>query len=190
MGEDTPLGLRNQAAPITELGGSPPLWLHLDYYDRFRFLVRSRAGPQLFRRSPVQREVKSYRTYQEQIDLLVARGMVIGDYDEAFHALQTINYYRLSGYWYPFRIDKNGERLREFIAGTKLEDVLALYQFDARLRTAVMASLSPIELAVRALLGHGLGRIDPLCHLKPNLLGPVARTGAKYAQTGKYLVNS
>ncbi|PMD04403.1 CAAX protease, partial [Brevibacterium paucivorans] len=32
--------------------------------------------------------------------------------------------------------------------------------------------LTPIELAFRSTLGHELGRIDPLIHLKPNLLGP------------------
>lgn len=40
----------------------------------------------------------------------------------------------------------------------------------------------PIELAIRAHLGHELGRIDPCAHLEPSLLGPTARQGDKYSK--------
>lgn len=68
-----------------------------------------------------------------------------------------------------------------FFAGTSFEDIVALSEFDQRLRTATFAALTPIELGLRALLGHELGRIDPCAHLKPELLGPTAQRGAHYA---------
>ncbi|GAB2474903.1 hypothetical protein GCM10027030_06490 [Luteococcus sediminum] len=40
----------------------------------------------------------------------------------------------------------------------------------------------PIELAIRTLLGHELGRVDPSAHLDPTLLGPVARRGDAHAK--------
>ena len=56
-----------------------------------------------------------------------------------------------------------------------------------RLRAATFAALSPVELAVRALLGHELGRIDPFVHLQPARLGPTARTGDRYSKwLGRY----
>lgn len=103
--------------------------------------------------------------------------MRMGDPNRAERVLRTTNYYRLSGYWYPYRrrsADGKG-RSNAFVEGTSFEDVLALYHFDARLRVAVLAALGPVELAVRALLGHELGRIDPCAHLHPELLGPSAR---------------
>ena len=41
-------------------------------------------------------DVKAYRTYEEQVDLLAGRGMAIGDRGKAIATLQRVNYYRLS----------------------------------------------------------------------------------------------
>ncbi len=125
-------------------------------------------------------EVKSYLTYDEQVDLLVRRGMDVGDRVHAADVLRRVNYYRLSGYWYSFRQQVGGSRVDNFYPGTRLDDVVALYEFDARLRAATFSVLSPVELAVRALLGHELGRVDPCAHLDPSLLGPTARQGTYY----------
>ncbi|WP_049620388.1 Abi family protein, partial [Actinobaculum suis] len=51
----------------------------------------------------------------------------------------------------------------------------ALYDFDERLRSQVFQVVSTIELALRAMLGHELGRVDPHTHLRPDLLGSLAR---------------
>ncbi|WP_146116638.1 MULTISPECIES: Abi family protein [unclassified Arthrobacter] len=56
--------------------------------------------------------------------------------------------------------------------------MVRLYSFDANLRTGTVAALTPIELALRALLGHAFGMIDECAHLKPALLGPRAAQGA------------
>lgn len=105
--------------------------------------------------------------------------MDVGNRADALATLQRVNYYRLSGYAYPFRTIVNTVREDTFYPGTKLSDVIALYDFDARLRTSVFSMLVPIELAIRALLGHELGRIDKCAHLEPSKLGPTAR-GPEY----------
>ncbi|SMY13046.1 Abortive infection bacteriophage resistance protein [Brevibacterium jeotgali] len=125
--------------------------------------------------------VKEYKSYDEQVDLLSERGMDVGDCESARATLQRVNYYRLSGYWYPFRKQSKAGREDDFYPGTRLSDVLALYDFDARLRTAAFSALTPIELAIRALLGHELGRLDPCAHLDPGKLGPNARSGGAYS---------
>ncbi len=124
--------------------------------------------------------VKEYKSYDEQIDLLSERGMDVGDRDTALATLQRVNYYRLSGYWYPFRKQSKTGREDDFYTGTRLSDVIALYDFDARLRAATFSVLTPIELAIRALLGHELGRVDPCAHLDPGKLGPTARNESVY----------
>ncbi|RIQ29624.1 Abi family protein [Jiangella rhizosphaerae] len=106
--------------------------------------------------------------------------MEVGDRDAAIAVLRRINYYRLSGYWYPFRQLKDGDRGDDFYPATRLADVVALYDFDATLRAATFSVLTPIELAFRALLGHELGRIDPCVHLDPGKLGPRAQHGDSY----------
>lgn len=120
---------------------------------------------------------KSFKTYEDQVDLLIERGMCVADRERAIEKLRRVNYYRLSGYWYPFRMrkpDRSG-RSDRFIPGTAFNDVIALYDFDVRLRVAALAVLAPVELSMRALIGHALGEIDPCIHLNADLLGPVAR---------------
>lgn len=124
---------------------------------------------------------KAFKTYEEQVDLLASRGMDIGNRNTAIKQLQHVNYYRLSGYWYSFRRQPGQQREDDFYPGTSLQDVVKLYNFDETLRTATFACLTPIELTVRALLGHELGRIDECAHLKPGLLGPRASQSIFYA---------
>lgn len=124
-------------------------------------------------------DIKEFKTYNEQVDILVRRGMDIGDRDEAIFLLQQVSYYRLSGYCYPFREFKNSSRADTFFPGTRLRDVVDLYRFDSRLRTATFTALTPIELAIRAHLGHELGSLDPLIHLDPNKLGVTVDTPKK-----------
>ncbi|PYE13568.1 abortive infection bacteriophage resistance protein [Williamsia limnetica] len=115
--------------------------------------------------------IKVFKTYDEQVDLLVARGMGISDRPAAIYHLERINYYRLSGYWYPFRgIIAPGQRSDHFSPGAQFEDVIALYDFDARLRTATFDALTPVELALRAALGHTLGELHECAHLTPGVL--------------------
>ena len=121
-------------------------------------------------------DIKEFKTYNEQIDILVRRGMDIEDRDEATFLLQQVSYYRLSGYCYPFREFKNSSRADTFFPGTRWRDVVDLYRFDSRLRTATFTALTPIELAIRAHLGHELGSLDPLIHLDPKKLGVTVDT--------------
>lgn len=122
-------------------------------------------------------ELKRFKTYAEQVGLLVSRGMVVEDEQRAADYLARLNYYRLSGYWHTMRrVDpSSGKSLNEFQPGASFDTVIALYEFDERLRNATFAALAPVEVAMRALLGYELGRIDPLTHMDPNLLGAPAR---------------
>lgn len=123
--------------------------------------------------------VKAFKTYAEQLDILTARGMNVGDRDAAISQLRRLNYYRLSGYWYSFRrMTDKGRRADDFCPGTTLSDVVDLYEFDNRLRTATFDALVPVELALRAGLGHALGEIDECAHLRPETLSARAASSA------------
>lgn len=125
---------------------------------------------------------KPFQGYEEQADLLESRGMDMGDRADAVARLRQVNYYRLSGYWYPFRRLSNGVREDRFYDGTCFSDIIKLYEFDANLRAMTFACLAPIELTIRALLGHELGRVHACAHLEPiSVLGPRAK-GPEYAR--------
>ncbi len=61
--------------------------------------------------------LKPALSFQEQADLLISRGL-LADRDELISYLKQVNYYRVTGYLYPFKQSDDSE---EFIAGTTLE---------------------------------------------------------------------
>lgn len=118
---------------------------------------------------------KPFLTVDAQLDQLAERGLSFDDRDEAHRELQSIGYYRLSGYWYPYRkpAPASGEqRPSEFIEGASLSKVLEIYRFDARLRIEILHAISLIEVALRFSVGHTLGQRGPFAHYDATLLDP------------------
>lgn len=93
--------------------------------------------------------------------------MNVADRNTAQNALRRIGYYRLSGYWYPFRVTpKAGDKpTSDFIQGTEFDEALRFYAFDERLRTALFECIAQVEVALRFELGHRLGKHGPFAHL-------------------------
>ncbi len=116
--------------------------------------------------------VKPWKSFEEQLHQLKERGLEVERDAEALSSLQRIGYYRLSGYWYPFRKpsrDEHGKpcRLDEFVEGSRFEDVLSLYVFDKRLRLLALDALERIEVALRVDIAYLLGKSDPFAHENP-----------------------
>lgn len=85
---------------------------------------------------------------EEQLELLIQRGLHVPDKSRAFHYLRYIGYYRFSGYTHPLQ-SKTGED-HEFKPGVEFEDALKLYIFDRKLRLHVLDAIERIEVAIRA----------------------------------------
>jgi len=83
------------------------------------------------------------------IELLKSRNLLIPDEGRATRYLESIGYYRLSGYMYPLQIP---DRSHRFVEGTSFDDVVNAYKFDKRLRAIVMEYMERIEVALRAKL--------------------------------------
>lgn len=79
-----------------------------------------------------------------------------GELDQIVQRLSYVSYYRLSGYWHPFRFDENGVLLADsrFREGTTFEAVWARYAFDRRLRVLVMDAIERFEIAFRTWLAY------------------------------------
>jgi abortive infection bacteriophage resistance protein len=97
---------------------------------------------------------KPYLSVEEQIQLLEQRGMIMpSDRDRAANWLRRIGYYRLSGYWYPFRVRENEVALDAFQPKTTLERVFNLYVFDKRLRLLMLDAIERVEVGLRVDVG-------------------------------------
>ncbi|MDD3182659.1 MAG: Abi family protein [Alphaproteobacteria bacterium] len=122
---------------------------------------------------------KPHLTFEEQIALLKHRGMQVSDEGKATEFLQKIGYYRLSGYWYPFRksrlvSDNNGkpsvEVLDDFREGAEFHQSVDLYVFDKKLRILLLDALERIEIALRVDVAYNLGKLDPYAYRNSELL--------------------
>ncbi len=104
---------------------------------------------------------KPYLPVADQITLIKRRGIVISDDALAQSYLEKIGYYRLSGYWYPYRRSATGDQFRE---GSKFPEVLELYVFDKKLRLLFLDVIERIEIALRVRITLQLGQAGPLAH--------------------------
>lgn len=89
--------------------------------------------------------------------------------------LRNVGYYRLSGYWYPYRVanrDKPHQRLDGFQPGTCFDDIVLLYEFDRKLRTLLHDGIERVEVALRTVIGHHIGSIDPLAYFHATTFRP------------------
>lgn len=126
----------------------------------------------------IKRRQKRWLSLDRQVERLNDRGMIIDEPKTARRYLEKLGYYRMSGYWYPFRKytdDVTADTLTpiradEFQAGSHFANIVDLYIFDKKLRLLALDALERIEMAVRVDIAHLLGEIDCYAHQKPDCL--------------------
>lgn len=130
---------------------------------------------------------KVWKSYEDQLNVLISRGLRVENKDKALEYLAKIGYYRLSGYWYPFR-EQTGSCIRltddfkrpkklkvetlrydRFLPGASFQNAVDLYVFDKKLRLIALDALERIEIAIRVDVSHTLGKEDRFAYLRPDL---------------------
>ncbi len=89
-------------------------------------------------------------SFEEQANLLIKRGLE-GDKERLIECLKNVNYYRLSGYLYPYRDSSD-----DFKTGTTFEKVWRHYIFDRRLRLIVMDAIERFEVSIKTQLIYAM----------------------------------
>jgi len=92
--------------------------------------------------------VKPPLSIDQQIDLLISRGMSIPDRDRANRYLSHISYYRLRIYWALFETGSDTDDHR-FKAGTSFDNALNLYLFDRKFRLLILEAIERFEISLR-----------------------------------------
>jgi len=97
---------------------------------------------------------KEHKTFEEQLELLKKRDLIISNPQYALTKLQHINYYRLSAYFLPFQYSKNSENKNKFLPNTTFEDIVKLYYFDTELRKIIFEAIEVIEVYLRTQISY------------------------------------
>ena len=96
------------------------------------------------------RSLKTPTTFQQQVALLQSRQIIISDTQACCDFLERVNYYRLSGYIFPFRDPATG------ICNPPIafERISEIYDFDTGLRGLIVSAIEDIEIYVRTQLSY------------------------------------
>lgn len=98
---------------------------------------------------------KTFKTYEQMLELLESRGIVFPDSaarSKAKKILQHEGYYNLiNGYKPLFLTSTDPERYRQ---GTTVEEIFALYDFDRSLRAIFLRSILRVETNVKNLISY------------------------------------
>ncbi len=97
-------------------------------------------------------------SFADQIIRLEQKGLNFNNKAQAEIQLASISYYRLSGYWYPFRVrDKHNNVSNLFEADTDFNQVIFLYEWDRQLRSLILDAIERVEIAVRTQFTYHVG---------------------------------
>lgn len=100
---------------------------------------------------------KCFKTYEEQIQILKDRGMILNDDKQAIKVLKRANYYSLiNGYKDLFVNNTSPHDV--YKKGTTFSEIVGLYCFDRRLREIFLIELLRIEKVIRTTITHVFSR--------------------------------
>lgn len=89
-------------------------------------------------------------TAEEQLNLLIKRGLTVKDFNSAVSIIKRIGYYRLSSYMRSFQYGDE----HTFFEGTEFANLINLYNFDNELRHITFKAIEKIEIAYRAAISN------------------------------------
>ena len=90
-------------------------------------------------------------SFNEQVSLIIEKGIEIKDKDYAKEMLQQIGYFPvIGGYKHLFKIPTTNK----YKAGTTIEEIICLYKFDTDLRELFFKYLLEIERYMRSLMSY------------------------------------
>jgi abortive infection bacteriophage resistance protein len=114
---------------------------------------------------PSEINIKEPTTYEQQVDILKERNLIINDEEEALSLLKRVNYYRFSAYGLTLRKPDNRDLFKN---GITFYHMKMLYNFDQKLRDLIMSHLELIEIEFRSKIAyHHAHNFGPLGYRHP-----------------------
>lgn len=95
--------------------------------------------------------LKEPKSFDEQIEILKERGLIINSEEDAKFILSNINYYRFTAYLLPFKSEND-----KYISDITFEKIYYIYMFDREFRTLLMDILGSIEISFRTYIAYTL----------------------------------
>lgn len=98
---------------------------------------------------------KTFKTLDEQIEILKSKGLIINDVNKTKEILLRENYFFLTGYRFLFMRSMVDRR---FIEGTTFEELYATFLFDRQLRNILFKNILVFENNLKSILSHVISK--------------------------------
>ena len=98
---------------------------------------------------------KDFKTLDEQLTILRAKGLIINNEEYAKEVLLMENYFFLNGYRYIFF---KSSKEKKFIKGTTFEELYQMFLFDRSLRNILFKNLLIVENNIKSIISYQLSK--------------------------------
>ena len=98
---------------------------------------------------------KSFKTLEEQVQILKNKGLIIEDELLTKHILLRENYFFISGYRHPFL---KSQADRTFLPGTTFRELYAMFSFDRQLRNIIFKNVLIVENNLKSIISHVISK--------------------------------
>ncbi len=98
---------------------------------------------------------KTFKTLEEQIEILKSKGLIIEDEETSKQILFRENYFFISGYRHLFMENSKQNR---FLSGTTFEELYATFLFDRSIRNIMFKYILIIENNIKSIISYNLSK--------------------------------
>ena len=98
---------------------------------------------------------KTFKTLDEQIDILVNKGSVVDDVEATKSILLRENYFFLSGYRHLFMDPIDNKR---YLEGTTFKELYSMFLFDRQIRNIIFKNILIVENNLKSILAYVMSK--------------------------------
>lgn len=99
--------------------------------------------------------IKTFKTIEEQIDILKSKGLQIDDITYTSNVLLRENYFFISGYRHLFL---KSPKDRMFIPGTEFKELYAMFNFDRQIRNIFFKNILIVENNAKSIFSYQMSK--------------------------------
>jgi abortive infection bacteriophage resistance protein len=100
-------------------------------------------------------DTKTFKTLDEQIEIMLNKGLTIADYEYARNVLLRENYFFLNGYRHMFMVSDTN---RTFIPGSTFDELYSVFYFDRQLRNIIFKNILIFENNIKSVLAYVMSK--------------------------------
>ena len=98
---------------------------------------------------------KTFKTLDDQIDILVNKGLVVDDVEATKSILLRENYFFLSGYRHLFMDPIDNKR---YLEGTTFKELYSMFLFDRQIRNIIFKNILIVENNLKSILAYVMSK--------------------------------